>query len=125
MTTTRTGDYIGRHRSPYRRPAPLPMANLDGLLDAAVTVHLGVSDPYVMLSSDHDQAVIALSEKQVQRILAGVLRGLEKPDARIDDEQDDDLGDDFDPTDADLAISYWPVTTTERHAAARDLRSAL
>ncbi|NUP03563.1 MAG: hypothetical protein HOW59_37135 [Nonomuraea sp.] len=115
MTTqqhTSTGAHVGRHRSPFRRPAPLPMANLDGLFDAAVTVHLGVSDPYLLLSSDHDQAVITLTGKQVERILGSAQRVLETP-ARW---QPEEVGDDYDPTDAELEASLRYEGWSERNA---------
>ena len=113
MDSSTTVQYIGRHRSPHRRPAPLPMANLDGLLDAAVTVHLGAGDPYVMLTSDHDQAVVTLTPKQVERILGSAQRALEVPSLR-----EDTVGPDFDPTDAELEQAWNGPDAPAAHKAA-------
>lgn len=74
-----TGVYVGRHRNPHHRPRPLPLQQLDGIRDASVTVHLGISDPYVMLTSDVDQVIVALSASQVERILTSAAKTYEKP----------------------------------------------
>ncbi|WP_076260828.1 hypothetical protein [Intrasporangium flavum] len=120
-TTARNAEYVGRHRSPIRRPMPLPMTNLDGINDAAVSLSLRATDPYVLLTSDHDQALIALSPKQVEQILGRVQESLESGAVAGDDEVDDD----FDPTDAELAVDYWPTTVAQQHASARALSQEL
>lgn len=103
--------YVGRHRSPKLHPRPLPLQHLDGLLDAAVTVHLGAGEPYVMLTSDVDQAIIELTPKQVDRILASAGRSTKVAD--------------YDPTDAELAATWNGPDAPAVHRAAWTLHQEL
>ncbi|NUO59025.1 MAG: hypothetical protein HOV78_20380 [Hamadaea sp.] len=144
QTSTTAPAYVGKHRPTVPSWKPSPEYGEVPEISAGVGLTLLGNAPHLTLVDLTGGMVrIPLTPEDVEHIVAKVTDHRAELEVRYAEQerQLEALGacvcetgvgvaacpvhEDYDPTDAELTTNYWPVTTTERHAAARDLERSL